>query len=226
MSVRRPQPVGRRPGARTVRGSAAAVAPPARAGGGAPVRRLGRAERSASIVAAAARAFAAGGYHTTSMAAVSEAAGVSHLIIYRHFESKEALYAAVLRGAHDELAAGLASPGGSGPLGPGAAVLLALARRDEDTFRVLWRHASREPEFAHLYEQARELLLQATREALAARVPAEHDGWAAKATVGYLVESVLVWIEDGDPRLDSRFVAATEAALRAGVRSWSTRQAG
>jgi len=86
---------------------------------------------------------------------------------------------------------------------------------------VLWRHATREPEFERFAERARELLRGATEAALAPSVAPAHLRWATRATVSYLVEAVLVWVEDGDERLDAKFVAATAAALKAGVRSWA-----
>ena len=50
-----------------------------------------------AILDAALRLFAERGFDGTSMRQVSEAAGVSKANIYHHFESKEALYIAVLR---------------------------------------------------------------------------------------------------------------------------------
>jgi hypothetical protein len=41
------------------------------------------------------------------------------------------------------------------------------------------------------------------------------------ATMSPVVQSVLIWVEDGHGCHDERFVAATDAALRASVRSWS-----
>ena len=172
-------------------------------------------------MSAASSAFAAGGHAATSMADISRAAGVSHLIVYRHFDSKDALYETVLRRARDHLDDALRADGASGPFGPTPATLLRAARADVDAFRVLWRHGAREPQFCHHADAARDELLQAARDALAGIVTPKHLAWAARATVSYVVEAVLVWIEDGDERLDDRFVAATEAALRAGVRSWS-----
>ncbi|MGZ6977296.1 MAG: hypothetical protein ACXVJW_04255, partial [Acidimicrobiia bacterium] len=60
-----------------------------------------------------------------------------------------------------------------------------------------------------------------TSDALRSVVGRDHLQWASRATVAFLVDAVLVWVEDGDPRHDARFVAATEAALRAGIRSWA-----
>jgi AcrR family transcriptional regulator len=155
------------------------------------------------------------------MADISQAAGVTHLIVYRHFDSKDELYETVLVRARDNLSAAVSAGGASGPFGPTPATVLSAARQDGDAFRVLWRHAAREPQFCHHAEATRDLLLRVARDALVPAVTPEHLAWAARATVSYVVEAVLVWIEDGDEHLDSRFVAATEAALRAGVRSWS-----
>jgi AcrR family transcriptional regulator len=183
--------------------------------------RLPRAERRAAIISGAAVAFARGGYAATSMADVVTAVGVTHLIVYRHFDSKEALYEAVLERALDELAAALHDEGAIGSHGPTPAMLLGAARADRYGFEVLWRHATREPDFARFADRARDLLRAATEIALAPHVAPEHLRWAVRATDVYVVEAVLVWVEDGDPRYDARFVAATNAALKAGVRSWA-----
>jgi AcrR family transcriptional regulator len=184
-------------------------------------RRLRGHERRESILAAAAAAFARTGFAATSIADVSATAGVSHLIVYRHFESKEALYNAVLRRAIEHLDVSLSAPGAVGRYGPTPGALLRSARAAPDAFTVLWRHAAREPSFVDAADDARSRLVRATRDALADRVEPSQRRWAARAAVAYLVESVLVWIEDGDERLDDRFVAATDAATRAGVRAWS-----
>lgn len=186
-----------------------------------PRRRLRREERREAILLAAAAAFAREGFAATSMADISDAARVSHLIVYRHFDSKEALYAAVLRRAIDGMDAALAEPGAIGRYGVTSAALLRGARAAPDAFIALWRHATREPAFAPLVEDARVRLVRATDAALAHVAQRSQRRWATRATVAYLVESVLVWIEEGDERLDDRFVAATEAALRAGVRAWT-----
>ena len=180
-------------------------------------RRLSRHERREAILAAAAAAFARTGFPTTSIADISATAGVSHLIVYRHFDSKEALYKAVLRRAIEQLGA----PGAVGRYGPTPRAVLGGARAAPDAFTVLWRHAAREPSFVDIVDDARSRLERATCDALSARVEPSQRRWAARATVAYLIESVLVWIEDGDERLDDRFIAATDAATRAGVRAWT-----
>ncbi len=184
-------------------------------------QRLGRAERREAILRAAASAFAREGFGATSMADISAAAGVSHLIVYRHFDSKETLYQAVLERAIEHLNAALKGPGAVGRYGITPLALLSSARAAPDAFAVLWRHAPREPAFASVADGARRRLVRATRGALTDLADPTEQRWAARATVAYLVESMLVWVEDGDDRLDDRFITATDAASRAGVRAWS-----
>lgn len=184
-------------------------------------RRLSRVDRRASILAGSAAAFAHGGFEATSMADISKATGVSHLIVYRHFDSKTVLYEEVLDRAVGLLNDGLGIDGAIGDLGPTAATLLAVARADEAAFCVLWRHAAREPAFSASAELARAQLVERTRAALEGSVPTDRIDWAARATIAHLVEPVLVWVEDGDPSLDHRWLAAAEASVRAGVDAWS-----
>ena len=183
--------------------------------------RLGRAARRATIIDGAARVFARSGFAATTMADITDAVGVSHLIVYRHFDSKEALYISILDQAIEDLREALRAPGSIGPYGPTPGALLAGARRHPDAFRVLWRHAPREREFAHHGERANRLVTGPTREALAPIVPDDALTWASRATVTYVIQAVLGWVEAGDSRQDARFSTATTAALRAGVRSWS-----
>src|SRR5215468_11017492 len=60
------------------------------------VRRMRRAERREQILAAATRAFARSGFAATGLDDVAAEAGITRVILYRHFESKTDLYQAVL----------------------------------------------------------------------------------------------------------------------------------
>src|SRR5215207_5909723 len=68
------------------------------------VRRMPRAQRQAQLLTAAASAFVRGGFDGTSMEDVAEASGVTRLIVYRNFGSKEELYRAVLASVTERLA--------------------------------------------------------------------------------------------------------------------------
>ena len=66
-------------------------------------RLMQRDERQAQILRAAAAAFARTGFAATSMDDVAAEAGITRLIVYRHFDSKEDLYRAVLTKVTDRL---------------------------------------------------------------------------------------------------------------------------
>src|SRR3979409_548963 len=109
-----------------------------------PVRRLARAERREQILDAATRAFARRGFAATGLDDIAAEAGVSHVILYRHFASKTDLYRAVLERACTRLAE---SVGTDDFDEDSIALLVRAAAADPDGVRLLFRHAAREREF-------------------------------------------------------------------------------
>jgi len=72
-----------------------------------PAQRLPAAERRELLLAAAAERFATHGYHATDVASIAAAAGVTKVIAYRAFGSKQAIYQTLLDRHRDELLATL-----------------------------------------------------------------------------------------------------------------------
>ncbi|MEY2433030.1 MAG: hypothetical protein QOC92_2755 [Acidimicrobiaceae bacterium] len=184
---------------------------------------LARPERQASILRGAASAFSHSGFAATSMDDVAAACGVTKLIVYRHFESKEELYRTILeRVFHrmaEELDAGLRQ---TTLRGVGARTLLTVAREDPDGFVLLWRHAAREPQFADYAHDQRALAASAVRELMSLKSGDEvMDHWSAEATFGWLVEAVMTWLEVGDAHRDEEFVERATDALRAMRAAWT-----
>src|SRR5690349_3377739 len=68
-------------------------------------RRLNTQERAASILDTAAAVFARQGYAPTTVDQVAAEAGVSKLMVYRHFNSKRELYLAILDQVRQRLTA-------------------------------------------------------------------------------------------------------------------------
>jgi len=172
-------------------------------------RLLRREERRASILHGAAAAFAGSGFAATSMEDVADACGVTKLIVYRHFDSKEVLYRAILQRVFDrqaeELVRGLEHPSRSGL---GARTLLTVAREDPAAFTLLWRHAPREEQFAAYANDLRSMSVAATRELMAiSSDDPVFDTWTAEVVIGWLVEAVLTWLEVGEAARDDEAIA-------------------
>ena len=187
-----------------------------------PRQLLQRADRAASILRGAATAFARAGFAATSMEDVAASSGITKLIVYRHFQSKEELYRAVLSRVSDRLAeefsAALESERRGGV---GARALLAVAREDPDGFVLLWRHAAREPQFAD-YAAAQRALAVAVARSLQGQGDDEVLArWAAEAVVSWLVEAVLAWVAVGNPGRDEEFLGLVADGLRAMRATWS-----
>jgi AcrR family transcriptional regulator len=184
---------------------------------------LDRPARRAAILAAAAKAFAERGFGDTAMDDVAAAAGITRLIVYRHFESKEALYAAVLQHVRDRLAEELVRA--DGPRGENVAVraLLAVARTDAAGLVLLLRHAPREPQFASYANEFREQMIAHSERLMAqAHAPTRvRTRWAAETLVSFVLDALLHWIEDGDPDRDGEFLARVDASLPALVAAWA-----
>ncbi len=192
----------------------------------APRRRLLPArERAASILAAAAAVFARQGYAATTLDQVAAHARVSKLIVYRHFNSKRELYTAILDQVHERLAA-VEQPtepvhaADGDPAIRQAAVSLAgfftVVRELPDAYRLLHRHAVREPEFAGY---VRDLVDQETVriEALLANVtdPVIRR-WMARQVANAVPAAFLDWLDIGDPERDGEMVERV-AYLLAGM---------
>jgi AcrR family transcriptional regulator len=62
-----------------------------------PMARMRRADRKRHLIAQAKQLFVTNGYQDTTTEKIAAAAGVSEPVLYRHFESKKALYLEVLK---------------------------------------------------------------------------------------------------------------------------------
>lgn len=152
-----------------------------------------RDERRAQLIHAAARAFLRGGFAATSLDDIAAEAGVTKVIIYRHFASKRDLYVAVL----DDTRARLVDRRSE----TGEALLDELVRTAgeiPDGFRILYRHARREPEFADYVEG-----LWVEDAAIADARLTEHvddpdrRAWLVALLPAVVIDAVLAWLDTG-----------------------------
>jgi AcrR family transcriptional regulator len=174
--------------------------PTAKAAAPSSVRRLRRAERREQLLAAATQAFARTGFAATSLDDIAEAAGISRVLLYRHFESKTDLYRAVL----DRAIARLTTAVGTRDYTYASIdALLAAAAEDPDGFRLLFHHAAREPEFRQQMDRFQRGMVATARRELA-RVIGDRAWvqWAAQLAPVVAVEAVMAWLDAGRPDPD------------------------
>src|SRR3954447_24534269 len=79
--------------------------------------RLKAAQRREQLIEVASKLFAKHGYEATTTAAIAQAAGVTEPILYRHFESKQEMFVAIVKAVSQqtmehwqELIAGMTDP--------------------------------------------------------------------------------------------------------------------
>ncbi|GAB3489705.1 TetR/AcrR family transcriptional regulator [Amycolatopsis cihanbeyliensis] len=163
-------------------------------------RRMPRAQRRAQILDAATRAFARAGFAATGLDEVAAESGVTHVILYRHFASKSELYRAVLDRACQRLEESVGSSDFDETSIP---ALLRAAAEDPDGFRLLFRHAVREPEFRDVIDTFRTAAIEVTDRQLAEVIPAgPWRDWAARLVPTVALEAVLAWLDAGQPDPD------------------------
>ena len=156
---------------------------------------------------------------------VAAEAGITRLIVYRHFDSKEDLYRGGAQPGHRAAGRGVgARAWRARDRGYVFRTLLTVAREQPDGYRLLFEHAAREPQFRTFAERGP----QPSRWPWPTRSLGENmpdpafRRWATRTVVGYLNDSVLAWLEVGDPgpRRRSSCEPATDGLVAMSV-SWT-----
>jgi AcrR family transcriptional regulator len=158
---------------------------------------LRRTARREQILAAATRAFARSGFAATSLDDVATEAGISKVILYRHFVSKADLYLAVLNRGCARL---VAAVGAGDYTSTSVDALIGAAALDPDGFRLLFQHAAREPEFRQQIDAFREQMTAVAYRQLAGQISnPSWARWAAVLTPTVVVEAITAWLDAGQP---------------------------
>lgn len=156
-----------------------------------------RPERREQILQAATRAFARAGYSATSLDDIAGEAEITRVILYRHFESKNDMYRAVLDRACARLEASVGADNFDDNSIP---ALIRAAAEDPDGFRLMFRHAVREPEFRDLTDAFTAASTDVAYRHLAEMIPDERWAkWAAQVIPTVTTEAVIAWLDAGQP---------------------------
>jgi AcrR family transcriptional regulator len=187
-----------------------------------PVRRLPRPERREQVLAAATEAFARNGFAATSLDHVAAHAGITRVILYRHFDSKTDLYQAVLDRMCARLDAHVEEPVG-GFTDASIDGLLRAAVESPAGFRLLFQHAVREPEFRERIEKFRADITAAAYLQISTLVPDKAlTRWAAQLAPVVAIEAIIAWLDTGQPdptRAAARVRQAVMGVIGAAVSS-------
>lgn len=166
----------------------------------APPKRLRRAERREQILDAATRAFARTGFAATSLDDVAAEAAITPVLLYRHFDSKAALYRAGLDRACARLEETVGSDNFDDDTLPG---LVHAASADPDAFRLLFHHAIREPDFRDVVDSLTATSADVAERHLAPLIPAgPWLTWAAHVVPVVTIEAIIGWLDAGQPDPD------------------------
>ncbi len=162
-------------------------------------RRMPRAQRREQILAAATRAFARAGFANTSLDAIAAEAGVTPVILYRHFASKADLYREVLESANTRLVQATGIDDFDDASIP---ALIRAAAADPDAFRLLFRYAARETDFRDMIDTLIDQGTEVTRRHLASIPDERWRSWAARLLPGMTIDAVIAWLDAGQPDPD------------------------
>ncbi|MGW4126237.1 TetR/AcrR family transcriptional regulator [Nocardia sp. NPDC004711] len=168
-----------------------------------------REQRREQILSAATRVIAQRGFAGAGLEDIAAEAGVSQVILYRHFASKAELFRAALQRAYTRLgdAAGTKTLDGTS-----IPALLSAAAADPDAFRLLFRYAPREPEFRDVTELAQSHGAMLTRRYLADATPeGPWQTWAAQVIPTFILEAIIAWLDAGQPDPDDAAIRISRA---------------
>lgn len=192
-------------------------------------RRIPAAERRQVVLRAAAELFSERGYGGTRLDDVAAVAGVTKPIVYRHFESKKALYLALLARHEEHMPAFLALAreelaGLSGDeLVRGILTLwLDYVRENRHAWLMLFRDSSGDDEIqarrVQVSARARELMAAFVAAQAGDRLPATQIEPTAELLRGGLAGLALWWIDNPDTAKDDVLdVAARLGGIVAGA---------
>jgi AcrR family transcriptional regulator len=196
-----------------------------------PRRRIPAGERRAQIMRVAGGLFARDGYAGTRIDDIAAAAEVTKPIVYRHFDSKKALYMALLAKHEEDLPtfteglSGTSAP----PLDADTLVRTILehwldyVRENQHAWLMLFRDRSDDEEIERLRRRvslrAREVLVAFIAQQAGSRMPSEEIEPTADALRSGLAGLALWWIDHPDvpkPVLVNVGVRMTRAAVTGG----------
>jgi AcrR family transcriptional regulator len=163
-------------------------------------------DRKDKILSEAARLFAEQGFHQTRMEQVAARLGVSKVILYRYFASKEDLVSSILK----QVLRRIFEEFNQGPQGRTLRVLNAV-RENSDAYLMLLRHAPHDPDYGQYYDKLTDgFRATINREIMQSKHIANVSPQIVEVSI-YMASifgprALVKWLEDGDQERDEEFV--------------------
>ncbi|WDA39631.1 TetR/AcrR family transcriptional regulator [Erythrobacter sp. BLCC-B19] len=172
--------------------------------------RVDHAERRAAILRTGAALFVERGLRGGTMDEIALRMGISKVVIYREFASKDALIAAIFEDVLEALGA-LKNEPWSGYAG-GTIGTIAAARQQPDAFLLLYRDCRSDPLYRHHFERLQALYVDWLMGYFEhERGTGSHRALRAEMAVlnltGFLFEALANWLTTGTPDEDTIFAS-------------------
>ncbi len=181
-----------------------------------------RKNRREKLLRAAAAAFLENGLKQSTMDQVARSVGVSKIVFYRYFGSKDKLIHAILESIVGRLLeADRQQVGWWTDLVP---LTLKIARENKDALTLLIRHAAHDPKYGSHFQRLRDVLVERSlsrQHAIFSESLNDQDAmlvspiFLAETTVAFFLESYVRWLETGTPEEDAQFIDWVIKSVRA-----------
>lgn len=188
-------------------------------------QRLTAPARREQILDVALEVFATTGFHSTSMNDVAEAAGVTKPVLYQHFDSKRALYQALLDEVGSRLLGNIAkavaeATDGKSQTELGFRAYFRWVAEDHDAFLLLFGSGSRrDDEFASAVRRITAEAADAIAPLIAVEIGEEQRRTLAHALVGLAEGASRRLVELGHDFEPDEIAASVSALAWAGLRA-------
>ena len=182
-----------------------------------------RAQRREALLLAAAEVLNERGLRKATMEQVAQHAGVSKVVLYRYFKSKDRLVDAVLCDMIDAMLAADEEPANWWT--ERVRRTLTVSRRNPAALQLLVRQASHDPVHGKRFEELSDAfsrrVLEREAEILGPPEGTPADSMMmANAVTAFLFDAYVRWIDDGRPDEDDRFLKWITQSVRAMVYYW------
>lgn len=162
------------------------------------------------------------GIHNTTMEDVADRAGVSKVVLYRYFGAKNKLVHAVLEELVDLLLEADQEPADWWT--ERMERTLKIAREIPAAMKLLVHHAAHDPEYVCHFRKLKDVLVsrvaERQNEILKDDPPILQGQLSSEAITDFLLNTYVMWCENGDPKDDATFLEWLTKSVRAMSYYW------